>query len=148
MERATCSPPNPQYITLSSSSFALARLHCKAKSNSVDDSVAACNIDRVIRIRSESLLSNNGIIDKVLPHSITVGKLLSSEGGEVGAGDISRGDESGNDVHLDDASIDGSTHGLVRGDGGVLWCEVDIEEQNGEGVLNNEKDGLVSVSLP
>lgn len=85
----------------------------------MDDTVSNLNINGEVFVFSESGLSNNGIIDKVLPDSITVVQ-RSSHGVEGGGWDIFGGDGlSLDNVHLQHVSGDGSTHLLVGFKAGV-----------------------------
>ncbi len=85
----------------------------------MDDTIVARNIDGVVTVWSEGLLSNNSIIYKVLSNGVTVVQLLATNGGQVSSGNIGRGDLSRNDVHLENIGCDWSTHGLVGLEGGV-----------------------------
>jgi hypothetical protein len=83
---------------------------CHGKSDGVDDSVGALNIDRVVREFSEGLFANDSIVDEVLSEGTPVCKRLSSNVGEV----------SGSDSRGSDLSVDNVGFAAVR----IEWTEV------------------------
>lgn len=85
----------------------------EVKSNSVDDVVTTIDINGEVRSFSEGLLSNNGIIHKVLPDGITVSQ-WSVQGVKGGVGDVTGLNLTLNDVHLDNIGSHGSTKLFVR----------------------------------
>eukprot|EP01083_Nonionella_stella_P040308 109470_1 len=106
----------------------------------MDDAVGALNIHGVVRVRSEGLLADDGIVDEVLPHGVTVVERDASEGGEGGRGHIGRADLARDDVELEHIGGDGSTHGLEglkRGVGGG-----EDGEGTGSGELGGDTSGL------
>ena len=68
--------------------------------------IAARDIDGEVGVGSKGLFANNGIIDEVLADSVSVLQ-GSSHGGQV-ATDITGGNVTRDDLHLDDVGIDRS----------------------------------------
>lgn len=59
-------------------------IESEAKANGVDDAIGAFNIDGVVRVGSEGLLTDLGVVDKVFSDGITVDEGGSSKGGQGG----------------------------------------------------------------
>lgn len=92
--------------------------YLKASADSVDDTVAACNIHGVVSIGSEGLFSNNNIIDEVLADGVSVLQ-WSSQTGKISRGDGRGGNLALDNVKLENIGSDGSLHHLVSLNGSV-----------------------------
>ena len=114
----------------------------EAKANTVDDTVAALNINGVVRERSERALSDDGVVDEVLPHGVTVSQ-GSVEALEVGGPDGRGVELARDDVHLDDVGGDRSPESLVRLEGRVGGGE--DGEGSGSRDLGGDAGGLEGV---
>lgn len=108
----------------------------------MDDTVAALNINGVVRERSERALSDDGIVDEVLPHGVTVGQ-GAVEALEVSGLDRLRVELARDDVHLDDISVNWSPEELVRLEGRVGGGE--DGEGSGSLKLGGDAGGLEGV---
>ena len=106
----------------------------------MDDTISALNIDGIIRVGSERLLADDGIVDKVLTDGITVFQRHAPEAGQVGRGDGARGDISPDDVQLHDVGGDGTAEELVGFEGGIGGGE--YGEGTGAGDLVGHSGGL------
>jgi hypothetical protein len=87
--------------------------------NGMDDTVVAGNIDGEVRKCSESLLSENGVVHKILTELTRLGKRLALECGERVAGNSRTGNNSRNDAVVEHGGVNRSHHSLVRFNGGV-----------------------------
>jgi hypothetical protein len=94
-------------------------LHGKAKSNGMDHTVSALNINWVIGIGTKRLLADNSIIDKVFTNGITVFQWHATQTGQIGRGDGTRRNVSLDDVKFQYIGGDGTTEKLVGFEGGV-----------------------------
>ena len=103
-------------------------------SNSVDDSVGCFDINRVVRVCSEGLLSDDNIVDEILSEGTLVCEWLSSKVGKVGASDVSGGNGSGDDVGLAAFGIEWSEVLFVCLDGAVDRGEDGERTGSGEGI--------------
>ena len=106
----------------------------------MNNTIAARNIDRVIRVGSEGLFSNDGIIDKVLSDGVTVSELLSSQAGQIRGRDVLGGNESGDDVHLEDSGVHRAPEQFVRFQSGIGGGE--DGEGSGSGELGGDSGGF------
>lgn len=118
--------------------FFLDLVHCKGKADSVDDAVAAVHVHREVRVRPKGLFPNDGVIDKVLAHGISVLKRASHRG-EVTT-DIGRGDLSRDNLHLDGVGVEGTTERFVRLHGTVDRSE--DSERTGSSEFSSDTGGL------
>ena len=108
----------------------------------MDNTVGALNINGIIRVRAESLLSNNGIVHKVLSDGITVIQ-RTGQGIQVGGGDLAARDLPGDDVHLENIGGERSPHHLIGCDGGIRGGE--DGEGSGSGKLGSDAQGVKGV---
>jgi hypothetical protein len=87
--------------------------------DAVDNTVVASNIDGEVRESSESLLSDNGVVDEIFSELAGVGKGLSLDSCERGSGDTGCRDVSSDDAVVEDVGGDGSEVLFVSFNGGV-----------------------------
>merc|ERR1712228_924481 len=105
----------------------------KGHADGMDDTVAAGDINGEIGVGSEGFFSDDGVVDEVLTDGVSVFK-GTAKGGKVSS-DITRGNLSRDNLHLQNISGDFTTDGFVSGNSTVG------EGEDGEGTGSGEFGG-------